>query len=73
MFNPAVFTNTSDIVSVSSKELLDIQANIKGGFTLKHVRDIKRTYSQVHRTDKYPNAAQPFGQFRQMVKFLFTN
>ena len=36
-----------------SKEFLDIQATIECGFTLKHVRDMTRTYSQMHRTDKY--------------------
>ena len=30
----------------SSKEFLDIQATIECGFTLKHVRDMTRTYSQ---------------------------
>ena len=37
----------------SSKEFLDIQATIECGFTLKRVRDMIRTYSQMHRTDKY--------------------
>ena len=27
--------------------------SIECGFTLKHVRDMTRTYSQMHRTDKY--------------------
>ena len=31
----------------------DIQATIECGFTLKRVRDMSRTYSQMHRTDKY--------------------
>ena len=35
------------------KEFLDIQATIECGFTLKRVRDMTRTYSQMHRTDKY--------------------
>ena len=35
------------------QEFLDIQATIKCGFTLKRVRDMTRTYSQMHRTDKY--------------------
>ena len=38
---------------VSSKEFLDIQATIEYGFTLKRVQDMVRTYSQLHRTDKY--------------------
>ena len=32
---------------------LAIQATIECGFTLKRVRDMIRTYSQMHRTDKY--------------------
>ena len=32
---------------------LPIQATIECGFTLKCLRDMMRTYSQVHRTDKY--------------------
>ena len=38
---------------VSSKDFLDIQDNIECGFTLKRVRDMTKTYSQMHRTDKY--------------------
>ena len=34
---------------VSSKEFLDTQANIECGFTLKCVRDMTRTYSQLER------------------------
>ena len=37
----------------SNKEFLDIQATIECGFTLKRVRDMIRTYSQMHRTEKY--------------------
>ena len=33
----------------SSKEFLDIQATIECGFTLKRVRDMIRTYSQMYR------------------------
>ena len=36
----------SDFAPASSKEFLDIQATIECGFTLKHVRDMTRTYSQ---------------------------
>ena len=43
----------SDFAPASSKEFLDIQATIECGFTLKRVRDMIRTYSQMHRTDKY--------------------
>ena len=41
------------ISRVSSKEFLDIQATVECGFTLKPVRDMIRTYSQMHCTDKY--------------------
>ena len=44
---------TSDIALVSSKEILDIHATIECRFTLKRVRDMIRTYIQMHRTDKY--------------------
>ena len=37
----------------SSKEFLDIQTTIECRFTLKRVPDMTRTYSQMHRTDKY--------------------
>ena len=37
----------------SSEEFLDLQAIIECGLTLKLVRDMTRTYNQMHRTDKY--------------------
>ena len=36
-----------------SRDFLDIQGTIECGFTLKRVHDMTRTYSQMHRTDKY--------------------
>ena len=54
--SPVTVTQTSDIAPVSSKVSLDIQANIECGFTLKRVRDMIRTYSQMH------NTAESFGQ-----------
>ena len=39
--------------AASRKEFLDIEATIKCRFTLKCVRDMIRTYSHMHRTDKY--------------------
>ena len=39
--------------SRSSKEFLDINTTIECIFTLKRVRDMIRTYSLMHRTDKY--------------------
>ena len=41
------FLGGSFHVTVSSKEFLDIKATIKCGFTLKHLRDMIRTYSQM--------------------------
>ena len=38
---------------VLSKDFLDIQENIRCGFTLKYVRDMRTTYREMHRTDKY--------------------
>ena len=32
---------------------LEPRTTIECGFTLKRVRDMTRTYSQMHRTDKY--------------------
>ena len=51
--NPVAVTSPSDFAPASSKEFLDIQATIECGFTLKRVRDMINTYSQMHRTDKY--------------------
>ena len=38
---------------VLSKEFLNTQVSIECGFTLKHVRDMIGTYSQMHHTEKY--------------------
>ena len=46
-------TSTLDFAPASSKDFLDIQATRECGFTLKHVRDMTGTYSEMHRTDKY--------------------
>ena len=45
-------TQISDIATVSSMEILDIQANIECGFTLKRVHDMAITYSEIHFKDK---------------------
>ena len=50
--SPVAVTSTSDIAPVSSKEFLDIQANVESEFTLKRVRDMITTYSQMRRTYK---------------------
>ena len=44
--SPVAFTSTSDFAPDLNRESLDIQAAIECGFTLKHVRDMRRTYSQ---------------------------
>ena len=55
IFHVYTITKISDFPPISSKEFLDIQATIECGFTLKRVRDMTRTYSQMHRTDSlYP-------------------
>ena len=41
------------IKNTSSKEFLDTQTTIVCGFALKRVCDMTRTYSQMHRTDRY--------------------
>ena len=42
-----------NFASASSKKFLDIQATTECGFTLKHARDMTRTYSKMQRRDKY--------------------
>ena len=51
--SPVGVTQISDFAPASSKEFLDIQATTEWGFTLKCVRDMTRTYSQMHCRDKY--------------------
>ena len=47
---------------VSSKEFVDIQETIGCRFTLKLVRDMIITYSQMHsQMHKYPQHTQSFG------------
>ena len=50
--SPVAVTQALDFAPACSKELLDIQATIECGFALKRVRDMARTHSQMHRTDK---------------------
>ena len=47
-----------DVVLVSTKGFLDIQATIECGFSLKRVRDVISTYSQMYCRDKYSEQAQ---------------
>ena len=58
----------SRFASVLSKEFLGIQAIIECGFTLKRVRDMIKTYSQMYRTDKYSQHSRSFGQTDQMIE-----
>ena len=51
--SPVAATEASDMTPVLSKDFLDIQENIRCGFTLKYVRDMRTTYREMHRTDKY--------------------
>ena len=53
MKNTSTFKSKHSNEVYQTKEFLDIQATIECGFTLKRVRDMIRTYSQIHRTDKY--------------------
>ena len=73
--SPVAVTQTPDFAPVSSKEFLDIQATLKCGFTLKPVRDMTTTYSQMHRTVQIitQKTAQSFDQFGQMVECSFKN
>ena len=50
--SPVKVAEASDIAPVLSKDFLDIKAKKKCGFTLKHVQDMVRIYSQMHRTEK---------------------
>ena len=51
--SPVAVTSPSASAPASSEELLDIQATIECGFSVKRECDMKGTYSQTHRTDKY--------------------
>ena len=53
-------TSTSNIASIFSKEFHEIQATIECRFTLTRVRDMIRTYSQIHRTERNENTAQSY-------------
>ena len=66
---PVAVTETSDFAPALSKEFLDIQATIECRFTLKCVRDMIRTYSQMHRKINTHNTGRSFG-FLTQVSFL---
>ena len=46
-------TKTSDFAPASRKQFLDIRTTLECTFTLKRVRDMISTYTEMHRTDKY--------------------
>ena len=50
-----------------------VQATIECRFSLKRVRNMIITYSEVHRTDNTYNTAQSFDQFGYKVGCSFTN
>ena len=51
--SPVAVTSASDFAPVWRKEFLDIQSNIESVCRMRHVHDMTRTCSQMHRTDKY--------------------
>ena len=48
-----VVNETSDFAAALRKVFLHIEGTMKCGFTLKLVRDMTQTYSQMHITDKF--------------------
>ena len=60
--SPVAVTSPSDFAPTSSKEFLDIQATVECGFTLKRVRDMTRTYSQIEQT-RQTDSKIDFGEF----------
>ena len=58
--SPVAVTCTLDIALASSKQFLDIQATTECGFTLKCVRDMIRTYSQLNKHISFLPPPTPF-------------
>ena len=54
--SPVAVTSTSDFALASREELLDIQATIECGFTLKPVRDMARKCSPLQMFEFFPAA-----------------
>ena len=48
--SPVAVTSPVDFAPASSKELLDIRVVIEFGFTLDRVPEMRKTYSEIHRT-----------------------
>ena len=66
-------TFTTDIAPDSSKEFLDIQANIECGFTLECVRDMRiHTIRYTVQIERH-NSAELFYQLDDIVEFSLTN
>ena len=63
----------SDFAPVSSKEFLDIQANIEFVFNMKPVHDMPRHTVKDSVQISTLKRAQSFGQFDQMVECSFKN
>ena len=57
----------------SKQEFLDIQETIQCGFTLKQLRKMIGTCSQIHRKISFHNTAQSFSQFDPIIEYSFTN
>ena len=51
--SPVAVTKPSDFRTVSKKEFLGIQATPECGLSLKRVRDMTKTYRQMHGVDNY--------------------
>ena len=49
-----------------------MQATVECGFTLKRVRDMTRTYSQMHRTDFAPASSKEFLDIQATIDSGFT-
>ena len=56
-------TETSDIVPISSKDFVYIQATTESRFTLKCICDMIITYSQIQSPISTHNTTQSLGQF----------
>ena len=64
-------TQIADIGPVWNHEFLDIQATRKCGFPLNRVHDMIRTYSQMHRQDKYlQHSSITFYSFIYLIIYL---
>ena len=68
--SPVAVTENSDFTPASSKKFLDIQATIECGLTLKRVRDMIRTYSQLKsNVMKVPTSLTNFTGDNQILMF----